>query len=108
MNLESLRQKLLAAAKANPPGDRVPYAFEQRILARLKEKPAPDPAALWARALWRAAAPCVAITLLLGGWSLINLNPNPASLAAEDPDLAQHFEQTMLAAVDDNPTEDIW
>ena len=108
MNLESLRQKLLAAARVNPPSDHVPYAFEQRILARLKEKPALDLAALWARALWRAAAPCVAITLLLGGWLLISLNPNPTNLIAEDPDLSQHFEQTMLAAVDDNPTEDIW
>ena len=106
MNLESLRQKLLAAARANPPRDHVPYAFEKRILARLKEKPALDLAALWARALWRAAAPCVAITILLGAWSLTSVNP-AVSLIAEDRDLSQHFEQTMLAAVDDS-TEEIW
>ena len=107
MNLESLRQKLLAAARANPPRDHVPYAFEKRILARLKEKPALDLAALWARALWRAAAPCVAITLLLGAWSQISVDPAATGLIAEDQDLAQHFEQTMLAAVDDS-TEESW
>ena len=31
MNLEPLQKKLLAAARAHPPSDRVPYAFEQRI-----------------------------------------------------------------------------
>ena len=107
MNLESLRQKLLAAARANPPRDHVPYAFEKRILARLKDKPALDLSALWARALWRAAAPCVAITLLLGAWSLVGVNPNSANLSAEDQDLSQHFERTMLAAVDE-PIEEIW
>ena len=107
MNLESLRQKLLAAAKANPPRDHVPYAFEKRILARLKDKPALDLSALWARALWRAAAPCVAITLLLGAWSLTSGIPNSASLISEEQDLSQHFEQTMLATVDDS-TEEIW
>jgi hypothetical protein len=103
MNLEQLQQKLLAAARANPPGDRVPYAFEKRILARLKESPAFDVSALWARALWRAAVSCVALTLLLGVWSFIGAN-NKA--AADNEEFSQHFEQTMLAAVDE--TEEVW
>ena len=64
MNLETLRQQLLFIAHAHPPTDRVPYAFEKRILARLAQSPVLDLSALWARALWRAAAPCVALTLL--------------------------------------------
>lgn len=36
MKLAALQKKLLAAAKANPPADRVPLAFEKRILANLK------------------------------------------------------------------------
>ena len=35
MNLAELERKLIAAARANPPSDRVPYAFEKRIMARL-------------------------------------------------------------------------
>ena len=35
MNIAELQKKLLAAARANPPGDRVPYAFEKRVMALL-------------------------------------------------------------------------
>jgi hypothetical protein len=103
MNLEALQAKLFAAARTNPPADRVPYAFEKRILARLKESPTLDMSALWARALWRAAAPCVALTFLLGVWSFIGAGN---SAAADDEEFSQHFEQTMLAAV--NEIEEVW
>ena len=39
MNLAELERKLIAAARANPPSDRVPYAFEKRIMARLAARP---------------------------------------------------------------------
>jgi hypothetical protein len=103
MSLERLQQKLLAAARINPPGDHVPYAFEKRILARLKESPAFDVSALWARALWRATAPCVALTFMLGVWSFIGAGDNAAT---DNEELSQHFEQTMLAAV--NEIEEVW
>lgn len=108
MNVESLRQKLLATARANPPACRVPYAFEKRIMARLAEPPALDLAALWARALWRGAAPCVAVMVLLGVWSFVGAQNNfGASKPAGGEDFAQHFEQTMLAAVEE-PVEETW
>jgi hypothetical protein len=69
MNMAELQKKLLAAARANPPSDAVPYAFEERIMARLAAKPALDILATWNRTLWQAAAPCVAVTLLLGAWT---------------------------------------
>jgi hypothetical protein len=95
MNLAQLERKLIATARANPPSDRVPYAFEKRILACLAAQPILDRWELWGRALWRAAAPCIAIMLLLGAWSLFAPQPNtPAN------DLSQQFEQTLLAAVD--------
>lgn len=108
MEPETLRQKLLSAARSQPPADRVPYAFAKRIMARLKESPAPDLSALWARALWRASAPCIALALLLGVWSFIGARNNPGvSVPVENEDLAQHFEQTMLAGVE-APAEEIW
>jgi hypothetical protein len=104
MNLAELEQKLVAAARANPPSDRVPYAFEKRILARLAARPVVDAWALWARALWRAAAPCVAIMLLLGAWSFFA--PHSSTSAN---DLSQELEKTLLAAVDQEQTTDsIW
>lgn len=103
MNLDKLQETLLAAARSRPPGDHVPYAFEKRILARLKESPAIEVAALWARALWRAAASCVALAVLLSVWSFIGAG---SRVAGETEELSQQFEQTMLAAV--NETEELW
>lgn len=107
MNLEQLQQKLLAAARAHPPGDHVPYAFEKRIMSCLATVPAPDFSALWARALWRAAAPCVAVAILLGVWSLGGDGSSTAAGLANREDFSQHFERTMLAVADEQ-TEDIW
>jgi hypothetical protein len=103
MNFADLERKLIAAARANPPSDRVPYAFEKRILARLATRPPADGWELWGRALWRAAAPCVAIMLLLGAWSFFARSSAPAS------DLSQDLEQTLLAAADqDQSTDSAW
>ena len=102
MNLAELEQKLVAAARANPPSDRVPYAFEKRIMARLAARPVVDDWALWARALWRAAAPCAAIMLLLGAWSFF---APPTSASAND--VSQQLEQTLLAAVDQEQPIDL-
>ena len=94
MNIAELQKKMLAAARANPPGDHVPYAFEKRITALLAARAA-DPLALWVRGLWRAAVACVAIALLLGVWAFFN----PTAPAKAD-DLSQNFENTLLASVD--------
>jgi len=110
MNLEQLQRKLLAAARANPPGDHVPYAFEKRILARLASVKPMDSWALWSHALWRAAAPCVAMALLLGVFHVVA--PEAGSVdsgavtGATNYDLPQDFAQTLLAAV--NETEEVW
>jgi hypothetical protein len=102
MDLAELQRKLIAAARANPPGERVPLAFEKRVLARLGARPVPDLCSLWARALWRAATPCVALMLLLlGAWlcSAPTANPPPN-------DLTQDLENTLLAAAEPEPAPD--
>ena len=106
MNWESLRQKLLSTARANPPSDRVPYAFQKRIMARLAQPSPLDLSALWASALWRAAAPCVGLALLLGVWSFVGAqNSSGPSNLTDGDDFALHFERTMLADVDE-PVEE--
>jgi hypothetical protein len=104
MNTEELRKKLLAAARVHPPGDHVPLAFEKRVLANLAARPAVDIAALWARALWRAAIPCVALTVLLGAFSFMP-TITPTNVTNEE-DLSQTFEQSLLAASDQ--LEETW
>ena len=52
MNLAELQKKLIAAARANPPGDGVPYAFEKRVMALLAARTTSSSAgAVGARAL---------------------------------------------------------
>ena len=104
MNLAELERKLIAAARSCPLNAAVPYAFEKRIMAHLKRREVLDEWSLWARALWRAAAPCVAIMLLLSAWSF--LLPNSS---APGTDLSQEFENTVLAAVDqEQPADSAW
>jgi len=98
MNIAELHGKLIAAARAGAPDDRVPYAFEKRVTALLASRSAvPDRLVLWVRGLWRAAASCVAIALLLGMWAYFNPAPNTGG-----NDLSQNFENTLLASVDQN------
>jgi len=99
MNLEQLHQKLIAAARSDAPTDRVPYAFEQRILARLTPPPNVELAALWARALWRAAVPCVALTILLAALSFSMTSSDSSAWSGAD-DLSQQFEQALLASTE--------
>ena len=95
MNLDDLHKKLIAVARANPPSDRVPYAFEQRVMAHLRSQTRTDKWTLWSMALWRAAAPCVAIMLLTGIWVYFAADSNTSS----DP-LAVALENTVLASLD--------
>jgi hypothetical protein len=106
MNLEHLQNKLLAAAKANRPADRVPLAFEKRVLAHLTAKAPVDLTTLWSRALWRATVPCLALMLVLTGLALFPTgttnsggNTIVTTTTATD-DLPTVFEQTLLASSD--------
>ncbi|MBI3415786.1 MAG: hypothetical protein HY043_10810 [Verrucomicrobia bacterium] len=95
MNIAELQKKLVAAAQAKPLDNRVPYAFEKRIMARLAPAARLDPWMLWSGALWRAAAPCVAIMLLALTWSFFEAGTDKSSVAL---DVA--LENTVLAATD--------
>ena len=96
MDVSELQRKLIAAARANPPDDRVPYAFEKRILARISGRPAPvNPWQAWEYGLARAAGVCLATMLCMTAWSFL-LRSN-----YQEP-LSQAVETTLFAAVD-NP-----
>jgi hypothetical protein len=102
MDLEKMQSKLLTVARADQPGDEVPYAFSGRVMARLKAVYIPDAPSLWAAALWRAAAPCVGVMLLFVAWSVFFRVPAGAATA----DIAQDLDNTVLAAIDaDQPPE---
>ena len=95
MKLVELQKKLTAAARRQPPADRVPYAFERRVMALIATRGMTDRWEFWTRGLWRAAASCVAVAAVFGAISLF-------APAARDngKDLSQDFENTLLASVD--------
>jgi hypothetical protein len=95
MNPVELQKKLIAAARRTPPDDRVPYAFEKRILAHLAARAGVDRWVFWSRGLWRAAASCVVVAVVFGAVSLFLPTP-----PANGNDLSQDFENTLLASVD--------
>ena len=78
MNLDELHKELIAAARSRPLADRVPHTFEKRVMAALREPPAPDEGEGWARGLWRAALACLALMLLLGALRLATPLPQSA------------------------------
>jgi len=98
MNLVELQSKLIAAARASAPDDRVPYAFEKRVTALIKSRVAPQNLDAWVHGLWRAALSCLAITVVCGAWALLA----PMTSASPTEDLSQNFENTLLASVDQN------
>ena len=95
MNLAELERKLIAAARAHPPADRVPYAFTRRVISQVQARPAMDHWALWAGALWRSAAACVAVLIVVSALAFFLPHTPPSA-----NDLSQDFENTMLAATD--------
>ena len=99
MNLDNLQRKLIAAARAAQPSDRVPYAFEKRIMARI-EGACADLLGAWSAALWRAAFGCVAVVLVSGALSLWTNQPG------SDADFSQEFETAVFASVDSG--DEVW
>ena len=105
MNIEGLRQKLLAAARAERPDDRVPYAFEKRIMALIACRPVADSWAVWVAPLWRAAVSCVAVMVLFSALSIVTEDHSSGVTTVGSTELAQDFDQTLYAAVDQSAEE---
>ena len=99
MKLDALQKKLTAAARRSPPDDRVPYAFEKRIMALIAERAVATRRIFWARGLWRAAVSCVALAVVCGTVSLF-----APDVADTGNDLSQELENTLLASVDPGET----
>lgn len=99
MKWSSVQAKLLAAARAEAADDRVPYAFEQRILARLPARSTPDRGAAWAAALWKAAVPCLGIGAALSLWFFVQTRQESAA-----PAWTVAFENAVLSPAEEADT----
>jgi hypothetical protein len=86
------------AARSLPDDERVPYAFEKRVIAHLSGRAIADISGMMASAMWKAARGCLAISLITGA-AVGFAGTSPAELFASD------LERTVLAPVD---VEDSW
>ena len=99
-NIVELEKELFAAARATPPREDVPFAFEKRVMVRIAKETLVDVWALWARLLWRAAAPCVGVMLAVTAWALFSAssggNTDNLEVALEDSVMAPlaHLEDS--------------
>lgn len=104
MDLDRLHNRLIAAAKANAPSTNVPYAFERRIMERIKTTVRIDAWSWWSATLWRATPPCLAIMLLISAWTGWQF----ATSKPADPivNLGAELETTIYAGLD--ATDGTW
>ena len=101
MKQSDLEQKLWKMARACPPSDHVPYAFEKRVMAGLRGRSIPDPITAWARLLWRSVAPCLALTILLGFYAVQDPAPTVSSKSpvTVQTDTAPNLEDTLVTPI---------
>lgn len=106
MQKKDLHQLLIEAARKLPEDEKVPYSFEKRIMAQIQSiqsRNQVDDLALWARGLWQAAIPCLALMIALGTWNAVD-----QSQAQEVNPLAVDLELTMLQPFDELSVEELW
>jgi hypothetical protein len=75
-------EEFVKLARETPRDERVPYTFEKRVMANLSTPIAADPLTQWAGALWRAVAPCVAVTVIAAFVSFSQATETPSDLDA--------------------------
>lgn len=109
MNIERLKAKLVTAARNNAPSDKVPYAFEKRIMAGLRSRVAEDPWTVWGQWLWRSAMSFAVVAIACGVWSFGSPETHVASETGE-ADLSVQLEQSLYASAVDHADqiEETW
>ena len=101
MKLSELQRELIETARSQAPSDAVPYAFEKRVMARIRSIPPVSEWSLWGRMLWKAAASSVVITVLCGMWSF------SAIRHSDDESFSAAFETAVYASFNQH-VEDTW
>ena len=94
MDYDRLIDRLLSAARETPAGDGVPYAFEKRIMAHIRDAGVADPIFFWAKALWRAVPVCVAVFAV--SLALNTMRPAPV----DGVSLQVSFEDAVVQSAD--------
>lgn len=99
MKLDNLHQKLISAARAEQPSDRVPYAFEKRVMTRITSGSAVDWLGAWSTALWRAAMSCVVVSIVACACVLW-------STSHQELDFSNEFDAAVFASA--GSSDEVW
>ena len=113
--IDKILDEMLAKTREMPADDRVPYAFEKRIMAHIKEAPAAaaNPWELWGHSLWRAVVPCLAAMVLVAVWMKVpgettgTTGPSAGAptVATVDSPAKEDLESIVMFAIDPQPGE---
>ena len=108
---DQLQSRLFHLARQSTPSSEEDYFdVSHSVMARIRaESLTSEPlleistASLWERALWRAVAPCMLVTLALVAWTIITPHSKPLDAMAP---LAVTLEETITAPLE--PLELPW
>ena len=108
--IDKILDEMLAKTREMPADDRVPYAFEKRIMAHIKEAPAAvaNLWELWGHSLWRALVPCLAVMILVAVWmnapgeTTVTTSPkaDAPTVANIDSPADESLESLVIHAID--------
>ena len=115
---KDILEQMLAETREIPTDDRVPYAFEKRIMAHIKDESAENAVNFWehwSRLLWRAVVPCAAVMVLAavlfapGKTNAPANNANsgnaPAVATTEPAEDEENLEGVVLHSLEAQPDE---
>ena len=107
MKIEDILERLLTQTREIPANDRVPYAFEKRIMAHIKEAPAAlaDVWSAWAQSLWKAVVPCLAVLVMVTVWMKAPTDGTGATapvMANFEAPTDEDLESIVMLAIDPN------
>ena len=105
--IEDILERLLTQTREIPTNDRVPYAFEKRIMAHIKEAPAAlaDVWSAWAQSLWKAVVPCLAVLVMVAVWMKAPTDGTGATtpiVANFEAPTDEDLESIVMLAIDPN------
>ncbi len=113
--IDKILDEMLAKTRESPADDRVPYAFEKRIMAHIKEAPAAATNLweLWGHSLWRAVVPCLAVMVLVAVWMKAPGETTETSgpkagtptVATIDSPAKEDLESIVMFAIEPQPGE---
>ena len=105
--IDNILAKMLTESR-EVANDRVPYVFEKRVMAHIKEAPQMTLStwAQWSQGLWRSVIPCFAIMILVAVWtntpSTSNqpTEPSPSEPIAQSDPAEDDLEIIVMLAID--------